>query len=162
MQTLRAHYKSTLGEYFTIDQLLEKLRLKAHYDAYEWIRIYKPTIFKGNPLATKIDSSFDPKSCDQEIIKQFQRCYNQTCTFLQQYLQETHQLHSPTPFQIFQNCLKVGLSTQQETEKMLFMVDNLYNLCHECAGDSHHVVSEDLINYYHIMHRIIDRVTLSN
>jgi hypothetical protein len=160
MPLTKTHYTSLLNIYATIDHLIEKLRLKGRYEAYEWMRIHKPTVFKGNPLEATFDKSFNKKACNKEIIKQFQSCYEQTCQFLQQYLQENFGLKSPSPSDTFTNCLTARIITSQETVTMLALVENFYDLCHECNNDGDHYVSNDLVEYYNTLHAIMHRISI--
>jgi hypothetical protein len=160
MKTLKVHHKSLHNIYLTIDQLLERIKLKAYHDADKWLREFRPDVYQENPSTSCwVDSLFDEKACNQQIIDQFQRFYKHTCQFLKQYLQEEHGISSSSPDEIFKSCQRVGIITQQEAKKMLALIDAMYDLCHECDDEGYHAASNELVDYSKLMYALVNRIS---
>ncbi len=92
------------------------------------------------------------------LIKRFEFCYELTWKFIKDYVEKFHDISIASPKKVFNECLKQNLTSLEETETLLNMVDDRNMTTHLYDEASTEEISQRIHHYFKVMNITIQRL----
>lgn len=145
MEALRDRYQQLIKSYSRLRYMcgkFEELRLKA-----------------DEPLvADEVENEFITHR--DALIKRFEFCYELTWKFLQLFLRTKYSIDANSPRKVFQECFQQSILSRDESVTFLEMIDARNATTHKYDESTADEVSKKIIEYYHFLESIIQRISI--
>jgi nucleotidyltransferase substrate binding protein (TIGR01987 family) len=92
-------------------------------------------------------------------IKRFEFTLDTMWKYLKEYLEKVEMvaLKSKSPKSIFKECLQAGIISEEETVKVIEMVDSRNMTSHIYKEEVANIISAKVYEYYKLIEKIVDR-----
>jgi hypothetical protein len=139
---------------FVTSQFMTKMQDVSSQIAAQFLK-NKKSIKATKKFTPEIDqyASRDLNAYQDSLMHRFKSTYELTYQFLKFYAQEEFSIKSDTPQAILQVCLSNDLINNAECVELL----KLFNDFELIFKENEREVSEDIIHYCMVMHKVVDR-----
>lgn len=149
MEELDLHHKQLLKAYHRLNYMTKKFISLSHRD-------------NRKPLPEGEEDELI--MARDALIKRFEFCYDLTWKFLKRVLKEKYSIDASSPRSVFQECYQQQLTTRDETQILLEMIDTRNETTHAYNESIMDEISQRIIRYYDPLISIINKLAqiLSN
>jgi nucleotidyltransferase substrate binding protein (TIGR01987 family) len=92
------------------------------------------------------------------LIKRFEFCYDLTWKFCKLILKEKYSIDVTSPRKVFQECYQQGIFNEEETKKLLEMIEARNETSHIYDESKADAISQKIVVYYDFLIGIIKKL----
>ena len=93
------------------------------------------------------------------VFKRFELTFDLLWKYLREYIIATQGISFDTPRKLFQQCLTLGITNEDETRQLVALIESRNLTAHVYDIDLANEVAEKISHYFNVIHEIIVRLT---
>ena len=103
-----------------------------------------------------VDAEKEQKVLRDSLIQRFEYSVDTLWNYLKEYFLEIKGVKQDSPKPIFRQCLKSGLTKEEETEKLLLMVDDRNLTTHTYKEELANEIAKNIPQYFELMEKVLE------
>ncbi|HSC25562.1 MAG TPA: nucleotidyltransferase substrate binding protein [Candidatus Babeliales bacterium] len=126
------------------------------------IALYNAIIRYNSAL---IDKHIDHETIEERrdsLIKRFELTYDLLWKYIREYIIVLQGVPADSPRKIFQQCSSLGITTLEETNELINLIESRNLTTHTYNIDLANDVAEDIPKHYNLIHKIIQKLSPSS